>query len=54
METITIKNDKLSVSKDVLEMFLNNILEEYTDFDIQLMKKYIETKDLNENRFVNI
>ncbi len=51
---VNIKTDNLHIDKDSLELVLNSIIEDYTDFDIQLMKKYVQTKDLDNSKFINI
>jgi len=55
MSVITIDKPKnINIDTDTLKLVLVKILEDYTNFDIELMKKYIETKDLSEKEFINI
>ena len=54
MTTLTIETNKKFLNKDIVEIIINNILEEYTEFDINLMKKYIDTKNLNQDKFINL
>ena len=54
LTTLNVNTNNLNISKTSLEQLINTILEDYTDFDIELMKKYVETKDLEESNFVNI
>ncbi len=56
MKTLTIVKPSWIINTDdniVINVF-SNIIEEYTDFDIKLMNKYFETKNLDDSSFVNI
>lgn len=53
--TLHIKTpSNIKADSKTLEMVVNGILEDYTDFDITLMKKYMEAKNLPEERFINL
>lgn len=55
MSIITIEKPKsISTDNQTVKVVMSSILSEYSDFDIGLMKKYYETKDLDESNFVNI
>jgi hypothetical protein len=56
METISINKPVWLVKTDskVIWNVFSYIVEEYNDFDLKLMKKYFETKDLDESNFTNI
>jgi len=55
MTTLTIEKPvKFNTDNTTLSCLMTSILNEYNDFDIKLMKKYYETKDLDESHFVNI
>jgi len=56
METIKINKPAWLVQTDstVISNVFNYIIEEYNDFDLELMRKYFETKDLDESNFTNI
>jgi len=55
MSVISIERPKnISVDTEILKDVLVKILEDYTNFDIELMKQYIDTKDIPEKEFINI
>jgi len=56
MATISLEIPKKldKISREVLIENLRAILEEYSEFDMHLLSKYILTKDLPNSRFVNL
>ena len=56
MTTINLEIPKKlnNISKEVLLENLKNIIEEYSEFDMYLLSKYIKTKDLPDSNFVNL
>ena len=44
----------VQTEEKVISSVFSYIVEEYNDFDLKLMKKYFETKDLDESNFTNI
>ena len=56
METITIPRPVWIVKTDskVISNVMSYIVEDYNDFDLKLMKKYFETRNLDDSHFTNI
>lgn len=55
MTTLMIEKPlNIKVEDKVISKLMTMILNEYNDFDINLMKKYYETKNLDESNFTNI
>lgn len=55
MTTLSIEKPlNIKTEDKVISKLMTMILKEYNDFDISLMKKYYETKDLDESNFINI
>lgn len=48
------KPNNIKTDDSILSKLISEILNEYNDFDINLMKKYYETKDLDDSNFINI
>lgn len=56
--TITLNIDipkRLSkISHDELQKSLSWLLQDYTEFDLHLLQKHMQIRDLPESRFVNL
>ncbi len=52
--TINLKNKFNNISKTDLEIILENMLSEYNDNDIALLKKYYECVNLSDDKYINI
>ena len=52
--TINIENKFNNMSEKDLKNILENILSEYNDHDIYLLKKYYEYVNLPDDKFINI
>ena len=56
METVIVEKPSSlrNIDTKILGNLLTKMLWEYNEFDIELMEKYFETKDLDESNFINI
>ena len=48
------KPTKTQLDDTKIKFFFENVLEEYSDFDIELMNRYFETKELPREQFTDI
>ncbi len=52
--TIDVPKKLSGVSQDDLQRSISLLLQEYTEFDIHLLRKYMQVRNLPDSRFVSV